>query len=405
MNPPVSIISGMVHNHELPSLLSPEAVQQVQDFHQSISMYKKTPLIELPELARKLGINNIFVKDESHRFRLNSFKSLGATYAMAKIIAAYINMDEHHLDYDFLTSADVKNKIKDLVFITATDGNHGKGVAWAASVFGCQAIVFMPKGSQDCRADAIRAINDTLVKITDLNYDDTVRLAYETAEKNGYYLIQDTGFEGYEDVPNAITQGYTTMVWEAISQLSDFGIAKPTHVFLQAGVGSMAGSVLGYLAHCYQKNPPITTIVEPSTVACIYKSVQVGNGQPQIIAGNPETIMAGLNCGEPNPLTWPILRDFASFYASCPDWVTELGMKTLANPIETDGKIISGESGAVGLGLLISLCEDEQLDAFKQELQLNPASTVLLFSTEGDTDPENYAAIINKQEKNPILID
>ncbi|MBU4438779.1 MAG: diaminopropionate ammonia-lyase, partial [Firmicutes bacterium] len=373
-----------------------ETVQHVHDFHQSMPMYKKTPLIELPELARKMGIRNIFVKDESHRFGLNAFKGLGATYAMAKIIATFIGVDENHLDYELLTSADVKNKIKDLVFITATDGNHGKGVAWAASVFGCQAIVYMPKGSQDCRANAIRAINDTQVKITDLNYDDTVRLAYEIAEKNGYYLLQDTGFEGYEAVPNTITQGYTTMAWEAISQLSDFGIAKPTHVFLQAGVGSMAGSVLGYLAHYYQKNPPIITIVEPSTVACIYKSVQVGNGQPQIITGNPETIMAGLNCGEPNPLTWPILRDFASFYASCPDWVTELGMKTLANPIKTDRKIISGESGAVGLGLLISLCEDEKLDALKQKLLLNSTSTVLLFSTEGNTDPDAYTVIINK---------
>nr|WP_320025335.1 diaminopropionate ammonia-lyase [uncultured Acetobacterium sp.] len=397
MNPPVSVISGMRHSRELTLSLSSETVQHVHDFHQSMPMYKKTPLIELPELARKMGIRNIFVKDESHRFGLNAFKGLGATYAMAKIIATFIGVDENHLDYELLTSADVKNKIKDLVFITATDGNHGKGVAWAASVFGCQAIVYMPKGSQDCRANAIRAINDTQVKITDLNYDDTVRLAYEIAEKNGYYLLQDTGFEGYEAVPNTITQGYTTMAWEAISQLSDFGISKPTHVFLQAGVGSMAGSVLGYLAHYYQKNPPITTIVEPSTVACIYKSVQVGNGQPQIITGNPETIMAGLNCGEPNPLTWPILRDFASFYASCPDWVTELGMKTLANPIKTDRKIISGESGAVGLGLLISLCEDEKLDALKQKLLLNSTSTVLLFSTEGNTDPKNYADIINKQ--------
>ena len=396
MNSQISIIPGISYSHELTPLLSPEVVRGVQDFHQSIPMYKKTPLIELPELARKLGICNIFVKDESHRFGLNAFKSLGATYAMAKIIAAFIKMDEHPLNYALLTSEAVRKKIKDLIFITATDGNHGKSVAWAASIFGCQAIVYMPKGSKDCRADAIRNINETQVKITDLNYDDTVRLAYKTAKKNGYYLIQDTGFDGYEDVPNVITQGYTTMVWEAISQLSDFGVQKPSHVFLQAGVGSMAGSVLGYLAHYYQKNPPITTIVEPATVACIYKSVQVGSGQPEIISGNPETIMAGLNCGEPNPLTWPILRDFASFYASCPDWVTELGMKTLANPIEADHKIISGESGAVGLGLLSSLCQDEKLAALKQELQLDSSSTVLLFNTEGNTDPEAYAAIINK---------
>lgn len=396
MDSHISIIPGKRVSQELTPLLAPTSVADVHNFHQSMPMYQKTPLIELPDLARKLGLRTIFVKDESHRFGLNSFKSLGATYAMAKIIAALINADETHLTYDFLTSSAVQQKIKDLVFITATDGNHGKGVAWAASIFGCKAIVYMPKGSKACRADAIREINDTQVEITALNYDDTVRLAGKIAKENNYHLIQDTGFDSYEDVPNAITQGYTTMVWEALSQLLEHSIKKPSHVFLQAGVGSMAGSVLGYLAHYYQKHPPITTIVEPSAVACIYKSVQFGNGQPQTIAGNPETIMAGLNCGEPNPLTWPILRDYASFYASCPDWVTELGMKTLANPIGDDPKFISGESGAVGLGLLMSLCEDKNLAAVKQALQLDSSSTILLFSTEGNTDPEAYTAIVNK---------
>ncbi|PKM74954.1 MAG: diaminopropionate ammonia-lyase [Firmicutes bacterium HGW-Firmicutes-17] len=400
MKSPIAIIphpsQSQNINPDLTPILSPAAVADVRRFHVSLPMYQPTPLIALPGLARKLGIRHLFIKDESHRFGLNAFKGLGASYAMATIIAGYVNAAEADLNYQFLTSPAVRNQIKDLVFITATDGNHGKGVAWAAALFGCRAIVLMPQGSQPCRAEAIRAINNTPVEITDLNYDAAVRRAAQLAFENGYVLIQDTGFAGYEDIPNAITRGYTTMVGEALDQLSGHGIPKPSHVFLQAGVGSMAGGVLGFLAHYYQENLPITTIVEPDTVACIYKSVQQGHGQPLAVGGNPVTIMAGLNCGEPNPLTWPILRDFASFYTSCPDWVTELGMQTLAHPEADDPAIVSGESGAVGLGLLVSLCEGQNLVALKRQLQLDSDSTVLLFSTEGNTDPETYDAIVKR---------
>lgn len=392
----ISIIKGKKYSDELSNLLSIEAAEAVARFHLSIPMYQKTPLIALPSLANKLGVQKIFIKDESHRFGLNAFKGLGATYAIAKIISKIMNLDETYLDYSFLTSESIRNKINHLVFVTATDGNHGKGVAWAASSFDCKAIVYMPKGSKECRAEAIRSINNTQVQITDLNYDDTVRFAYDYAKKHGYYLVQDTGFASYEEIPSYITQGYTTMVSEAIAQLSEYQIEKPSHVFLQAGVGSMAGSVLGYMTHYYQKRPPITTIVEPSTVACIYESVRDGNGKPHAIGGNPKTIMAGLNCGKPNPFTWPILRDYASFYASCPDWVTECGMKTLAHPVGNDAKVISGESGAVGLGLLVSLCKDDSLSYYKQLLNLNEDSIILIFNTEGNTDPEAYETIINQ---------
>ena len=400
MKSPIAMIPNPTDHQntkpELTPLLAPAAVAAVRHFHQSLPQYQPTPLVSLPGLAQKLGVAAIFVKDESHRFGLNAFKGLGASYAMATIIAATVNATAADLNYTFLTSPAVRQQIQSLVFITATDGNHGKGVAWAAALFGCRAIVLMPRGSKPCRAEAIRAINGTRVEITDLNYDDAVRRAAQLAAEHGYILIQDTGLAGYEDIPNAITRGYTTMVGEALEQLGDHGIAKPSHVFLQAGVGSMAGGVLGYLAHYYDHNPPLTTIVEPDTVACIYQSVQQGQGQPVAVGGNPETIMAGLNCGEPNPLTWPILRDFASFYASCPDWVTELGMQTLAHPVATDPAIVSGESGAVGLGLLLALCTDPNLATLKQQLQLDRDATILLFSTEGNTDPDGYAAIVGQ---------
>jgi diaminopropionate ammonia-lyase len=395
MKPPITIIPGTSQGQALPPLLAPAAVVAVRRFHQSLPGYQPTPLVALPGLARKLGVANIFVKDESQRFGLNAFKGLGASYAMATILAAYLQLSDEPLDYALLTTPAVRQQIQKLTFITATDGNHGKGVAWAAALFGCQAIVLMPRGTKPCRAEAIRAINGTRVEITDLNYDDAVRRAAQLADENGYVLIQDTGLPDYLDIPNAITQGYTTMAAEALEQLRECGITKPSHVFLQAGVGSMAGGVLGYLAHYYDLDPPLTTIVEPDTVACIYKSVADSNGQPIAVGGHPETIMAGLNCGEPNPLTWPILRDYASFYARCPDWVTELGMQTLAHPAAADPVVVSGESGAVGQGLLIALCEDQNLAALKTQLQLNRNSIILLFSTEGNTDPEVYQAIIS----------
>ena len=392
----ISIISGRKETNGLPEMLSPDAVKEVIAFHRSMPMYLPTPLVELPGLARKVGVGNIFVKDESRRFGLNAFKGLGGAYAIAKIISNLVGEGKKCLDFGLITSESVRTKIRDITFVTATDGNHGKGVAWAASIFGCNAIVYMPKGSKECRAEAIRKINNTRVEITDLNYDNTVRLAFEFANRNGYFLVQDTGLEGYEEVPNYITQGYTTMVVEALTQLADYQVEKPSHVFLQAGVGSMAGGVLGYLAHYYDKKPPVTTIIEPSAVACIYESVKAGDGTPKAIGGNPDTIMAGLNCGEPNPFTWPILRDFASYYASCPDWVTECGMKTLAHPSGQDRMVVSGESGAVGLGLLVTLCQDDAFSSYKTLLNLSATSTILLFSTEGDTDPEAYEQIVNR---------
>lgn len=396
MTAEISILTSQKYSSDRIGFLTEKACEPVIAFHQSIPSYEKTPLVALSRQATELGVKNIFIKDESHRFGLNAFKALGATYAIAKILLKQMEEEYRTLNYKDLTSEKSVNLFKDLVFVTATDGNHGKGVAWAASIFGAKAIVYMPKGSKECRVKAIQKINDTPVIVTDLNYDETVRFAFDDTKKNGYIFVQDTGFEGYEEIPNDITQGYATMSIEAIDQLREYGIEKPTHIFLQAGVGSMAGSVLGYFTNYYDGNPPITTIVEPSTVACIAESVKHGKGKPIAVGGNPETIMAGLNCGEPNPFTWPILRDYGSFFASCPDWVTENGMRTLAHPIGDDVKVISGESGAVGFGLLTVLCSKDSLKTYKDQLSLDENSTILLFNTEGNTDAENYNNIVNK---------
>lgn len=381
---------------ERPSFLSVEEVKGVRKFHATIDGYKTTPLVSLESLAEKLSVSKIYVKDESKRFGLNAFKGLGATYAMARLLCEKLDVDIETIDYNYFKLPEVKEKIKDMVFVTATDGNHGRAVAWAAAQLGCGSIVYMPKGSSLRR---LQHIKDTGAEafITDVNYDDAVRLAKEKADEIGGALIQDTAWEGYEKVPNWITQGYTTMAAEAIDQMNSDGSIRPTHVFLQAGVGSFAGGILGYFTNIFKDEPPVTIIAEPENAACIYESALADDEKPHSVTGDLNTIMAGLACGEPNTVTWPILRDFAQAYVSCPDYVAAKGMRILAAPLGNDKKVISGESGAVGLGLLALLLEREELKILKDKLKLNENSVIICFSTEGDTDPKQYQAIISQQ--------
>ena len=378
----------------LPGFLKEDVVSHIRRFHETLPSYKATPLVRLDALAQRLGVKRIYVKDESKRFGLNAFKGLGGIYAVTKILCRQLDLDIHNITFADLQTKEIKEKIKDMVFITATDGNHGRGVAWAAAQYGCKSHIYMTQGTAQSRVDAIKAVGAEEVIVTDLNYDDTVRLATKRAEENGWQLTQDTAWDGYEEIPQWITQGYTTMGGEMLDQLRMDGISKPTHLFLQAGVGSYAGSILGYFANRFHGNPPITTIVEPLNVACIFESAQAGDGKPHAVTGIQETIMAGLNCGEPCLTTWGILRDLSSFYAACPDFVTAKGMRTLGNPLGDDSKIISGESGAVGVGLLALLMEREDLKEAREMMGFDENSVVLLISTEGDTDPIDYYEVI-----------
>ena len=189
-------------------------------------------------------------------------------------------------------------------------------------------------------------------------------------------------------------QGYGTMAAEALEQLNDMGINKPTHIFIQAGVGSLAGTVQGYFAAVFEESRPKTVIVESNQADCLYKSVQAGDGKPRVVGGDMATIMAGLACGEPNSIGWNVLRDYSEMFMSCPDWVAARGMRVLGNPLGSDCKVVSGESGAVTTGALSALMQDEQLKEAREALGLNKDSKILLFSTEGDTDPDKYRSIV-----------
>lgn len=381
-------------NDDLPVFLGEAAVSHIRRFHETVPGYRATPLARLDALAAKLGVKHIYVKDESKRFGLNAFKGLGGIYAVTRVLCRELNLDINQVTFDALKAPEIKEKIKDTVFITATDGNHGRGVAWAASQYGCKSYIYMTKGTAQSRVDAIKAAGAEDVIVTDMNYDDTVRLAARLAEENGWKLTQDTAWDGYEEIPEWITQGYTTMGAEIMDQLRLDGIFSPTHLILQAGVGSFAGSILGYFANRFGGQPPVTTIVEPINVACVFESALANDGNPHVVPGIQETIMAGLNCGEPCLTTWSILRDFSSYYAACPDYVTAKGMRTLANPLGNDPKIVSGESGAVGLGLLALLMEQDDLSDVRGLMGLDEDSVVLLISTEGDTDPVGYYDVI-----------
>lgn len=394
-NPGIRILKNENCNYDnLPEFLTESAVSHIRTFHETVPGYRATPLVRLDGLAARLGVKRIYVKDESKRFGLNAFKGLGGIYAVTRVLCRELGLNINEISFNELQTPEIKNKIKDIVFITATDGNHGRGVAWAANRFGCKSYIYMTKGTAQSRVDAIKAVGAEDVIVTDMNYDDTVRLAAKLAEENGWKLTQDTAWEGYEEIPEWITQGYTTMGAEILDQLRLDGVMKPTHLFLQAGVGSYAGSILGYFANRFEGRPPVTTIVEPVNVACVFESALAGDGKAHAVTGIQETIMAGLNCGEPCLTTWGILRDLSSFYAACPDFVTAKGMRTLANPLDFDPKIVSGESGAVGVGLLALLMEREDMAEARSLMGIDQDSVVLLISTEGDTDPVGYYDVV-----------
>ena len=372
-----------------PTRFGPETAERVRAFHRSFPEYAPTPLVQLDRLAGRLGLGGISVKDESKRFGLNAFKVLGGSWAIGNLIAGRLGVDIARLTCEKLTSPEVKAQLGSLTFITATDGNHGRGVAWTAHRLGQNSVVYMPRGTAAERLANIRALGSD-ASITDLCYDDAVRLARKQAEEKGYILVQDTSWEGYETVPGWIMEGYTTMAAEAEEQLAG---EPPTHIFLQAGVGALAGAIAGYYTAKYgEEHRPRIIIVEPTRADCIFRSAR--EGKVQFATTEMNTIMAGLACGEPCPLGWEQLRDHADAYISMPDRCAARAMRVLGNPLSGDAPITSGESGASTMGALLELTTNPELTAQRAALGLNDSARVLLFSTEGDTDRENYRRIV-----------
>lgn len=360
------------------SAYSFSATENIRKLHTALDVYKETPLVELKNFK---GVRSIFVKDEAQRFGLKAFKGLGGVWAIYKVISDELGLNNPTLDEIFK----YRDKLSKMTFITTTDGNHGKGVSWAAGLFGCKSYVYMPRGTVEVRAQAIRDAGSATVKITDMNYDDCVKYTARLAEENHWHLIQDTSWAGYEEIPAQIMLGYSTLAYEALRQMN---YQRPTHIFLQAGVGSMAGAIAAVFAEVFKDNLPRITIVEPTEVACFYETMRIGDGKIYSATGNGQTMMAGLNCATPCDLAWKILRRYAVDTAIISDDVAANAMRTLA-----EHKIISGESGCAGFALANAALDSDDL---RRALELDEQSIIFVINTEGDTDPDNYKKILQK---------
>lgn len=372
------------------SCFGQEQAQEVQKFHQSIPGYKPTSLQRLESLAETLGLASFCVKDESSRFGLNAFKGLGGSYAIGRVLAERLGISENELTFQRLQADDVKEARDGITFVTATDGNHGRGIAWFAGKLGLDAVVYMPKGSAQERLLNIQRLG-ARAEITDMNYDETVRFAASCEHEHGWILMQDTAWEGYEKIPKWIMQGYTTMAIEAVEQLKG---EIPTHIFLQAGVGAMSGAMAAFFADFYRDKKPVIIIAEPNQADCIYQTAKADDGRLHSIRGDLDSIMAGLACGEPCTIGWKMLRMYADCFVSIPDYVAANGMRILGNPLDGDARIVSGESGAATTGLVAQLMKYDDFFSLRQELGLGKESRVLCISTEGDTDRNNYRKIV-----------
>lgn len=380
-----------LHHHY--SDFSLNRINHILQFQQSHPNYKQTPLHQLKHLANYLGLGNIYVKDESYRFHLNAFKVLGGIYAIGKYLANELGRDIHTLSFNDLTSSDVKRRLGDLTFITATDGNHGKGIAWAARELGHRSVVYMPKGTTNERVRSIQA-EGAQVKVIKGNYDEAVRLAANDAKEHSWILLQDTSWDGYERIPHWIMQGYSSLAKEIVEEIADKQLPIPTHVFLQVGVGSFAAAVAIFFTHYYKERCPRIFLIEPHRANCYYQSFVEQKENYKVVSGDLQTIMAGLSCGVPNPKAWELLKWQATGAFSVADPVAALGMRLLGNPLPKDVQITSGESGAVPAGLLYCLTAKKHYHTLKEKLALNEHAHVLFINTEGDTDESHYRKIV-----------
>ncbi|WP_051228348.1 diaminopropionate ammonia-lyase [Pleomorphomonas oryzae] len=347
--------------------------------------YAPTPLASLSTLAAELGVACIHYKDEGERFGLGSFKALGGAYAVFRLLAAELRRRHGSVDEAALAAGQMRGLAKDITVCCATDGNHGRSVAWGARMFGARAVIFIHANVSEKRAEAIRSYGAKVVR-TSGNYDDSVREADRTATANGWFVVSDTSYPGYTDVPRDVMQGYAVMVAEALGALD----APPTHVFIQAGVGGLAAAVIAHLWEVYGTDMPTVVIVEPDKAACLYESALAGH--PTTVIGDLDTIMAGMACGEPSVIAWPILQGGASAFMTLPDDMAVSTMQLLASG-KAGATIVGGESGVAGLaGLIVAATQPD----WRQTLGVDRTSRVLLFGSEGDTDPDLYARIVGR---------
>jgi diaminopropionate ammonia-lyase len=352
--------------------------------------FAPTPLHDLKHLAVSHGLGAIWYKDEGDRFGLGSFKALGGAYAvfrqLQRMIAGRLGCRPDDISSTDLLQGKYREIAATLTVTCATDGNHGRSVAWGASLFGCACVIYVHALVSEGRAQAIAAYGARVVR-TAGNYDDSVRLAQQDADANGWVVISDTSYPGYRDIPRDVMQGYSVMVAEAIAQCP----AVPTHVFVQGGVGGLAAAVLAYLWESAPAARPIFVVVEPERAACLFRSAQAG--KPVVVEGELDTIMAGLACGEVSLIAWDILSAGADAFMTIGDDAAMAMMRRLAAAEGGDPAIVAGESAVAGLAGAILARDNPDWSA---ALKLDAQARLLVFGSEGATDPVVYEQIIGR---------
>ena len=377
---------NLAYPDSLKAILNLKDAAQAFDEISSWPDYKATPLHELDGLATELEINKIWYKDEADRFGLGSFKALGGAYAVFLHLKKVIESESGKVatvtdllegSYEHLTST--------VIVSCATDGNHGRSVAWGAQLFGCHSVVYVHSQVSTGRQSAIESFGAKVISVAG-NYDDSVRQAAVDAKRYDRIIVSDTSYEGYTEIPRFVTSGYTVMLKEIVDQLEG---EIPSHIFVQGGVGGLACSVSAYFWQIWGNARPRLIIVEPEAANCLQQSARAG--LPVAVKGDLKTLMAGLACGEVSLLAWQILS------VSCDDFVTvdessvAPCMKLLANG---DPKIIAGESAVAGIAALIGATQSRSTFS---KLDLGSESTVLVIGTEGATDPDLYAELIGAE--------
>ncbi|HEU6452900.1 MAG TPA: diaminopropionate ammonia-lyase [Gemmatimonadaceae bacterium] len=350
--------------------------------------YAPTPLRSLPALARRLEVAAAFYKDEDSRFGLHSFKALGGSYGVFTILREEIRRSAgvSSVSSDDLLAQRYRSIIGSVVVTTATDGNHGRSVAWGARLFGCRAVIFLPKGVSAGREHAIRELGAEIIRV-DADYDGAVRKCAAEAAARGWFVVSDTSYDGYETIPRHVMQGYTVLGAELLEQLPRD--EWPTHLFLQAGVGGLAAAVVAHLWEAYPRQRPTTVIVEPSSADCLFQTALAG--ELTRASGDLDTVMAGLSCGLTSPLAWRILRPGADVFMTIPDDIAVRAMRMLAEGLDGDPPIVAGESAVAGVAGAIEAASDARL---RRTVGLDGNSRVLFIGTEGATDPAIYAELV-----------
>ena len=373
----------LVYGNQRKAILSVDKGKQAMETIASWPNYQVTDLHRLTGMAEQANIDQIYYKDESSRFGLKSFKALGGAYAVTKFLKQHLGqLNGEEPTMAQLLSGHYQEQLKDVVVSCATDGNHGRSVAWGAQMFGCQCIIYIHRDVSAGRQTAMEAYAAKVIRITG-NYDESVRQAAVDAELHGRVIISDTSYEGYTEVPANVALGYTVMLSETVEQLN--GVI-PTHVFIQAGVGGLAAAVCGYFWDLWAEQRPRFVVVEPEAANCLQESAKAG--KLQAVEGDLDTLMAGLACGEVSHIAWHILDQGADDFVTLSEDAVAPCMQALE---QHSPSIEAGESAVAGLAACLIGAQNTQ---WRADLGLNEHSKVLVLGTEGATDPELYQQLV-----------